>query len=72
MFKVRNENKKNFKVNNLNLFESCQKIIGIDGGIVVDNRGLIAFWCSYNKVVKAGYASNPYEKEAIKNWILIS
>jgi hypothetical protein len=70
MYKVRCENKKSFKINNLNLFESCEKIIGLNGGIVVDSRGLIAFWCDYHKIVKAGFKANEYEKRAIKGWEL--
>jgi len=71
MYKVRAENKKTFRFQNLGLYESCLKVVGVEGGVVGDSRGLIVFWCSYHTVVKAGYGANEYERQAIKNWILI-
>jgi isoaspartyl peptidase/L-asparaginase-like protein (Ntn-hydrolase superfamily) len=68
--KVLNENNRKIRFTGLNLFESCQKIVNMQGGIVVDQRGLIAFWCDHSKMVKSGYASNEHEKTMIKNWSL--
>lgn len=68
MYKVRSENKKSVKVNNLSLIEACRKIVQMAGGIVIDQRGLIAFWCSHENKVKAGFKSNEYEKTQIQNF----
>lgn len=67
MYKIRCENKKTFKLQNLSLNDSCLKIVNLRGGIIVDNRGLIAFWCDFEHKIKSGYAANDYEKRQINS-----
>jgi hypothetical protein len=56
------------------LYAACKTIQGVSGGIVLEyskyrNR-LVAFWCDYEKRVKAGFGANDYEKSQIWNYFL--
>ena len=57
------------------LYKACRSIRNITGGLVLDgskyrkNR-LVAFWCDYDKRVKAGFGASDYEKDCIWNYFL--
>jgi hypothetical protein len=72
MYKFRIESKKvPVKINsNLSLYEACKKTVGVNGGVVLSNGKLIAFFCSHEGLVKAGFGANPYEKEQVNNFLL--
>lgn len=73
IYKYRKESKRvPIKVNsNLSLYEACKRTVGIDGGIVIEGKGrLVAFWCSHQKIVKAGFGATPDERSHIKNYLL--
>lgn len=67
MYKVRNENKRiPIKVNsNLRLYEAIERIRNVHGGIVIDQKGLVAFWCSHFNMIRPGFKANEYEREQI-------
>lgn len=56
--------------NNLSLYDACKKAVGIDGGVVLSNGKLIAFYCSYTSMIKAGFGANQYERDQIGNFLL--
>ena len=59
------------KINsNLSLYEACKKTVGIDGGVVVSNGKLIAFYCSYSSMVKVGFGANETERKEVNNFLL--
>lgn len=62
------------KINsNLSLYEACKRTVGVQGGIVIEGKGrLVAFWCSYHKIVKAGFGATPDERTNIKNFIMVA
>jgi hypothetical protein len=72
MYKFRIENKHvPVKVNSgLSLYSACKKTVGINGGIVVAEGKLIAFYCSYYKLVLPAFGANEYENKQIRGFSL--
>jgi len=59
------------KINsNLSLYEACKKTVGINGGIVVSNGKLVAFYCSHSGLVKVGFGANETERKTVSNFLL--
>lgn len=61
---------KGLKCDGLTLYEACKQTIGVKDSIVVRQGKLVAFFCSYNDIVCAGFGALPYEREAITNFHL--
>jgi len=72
MYNFRIETKKVLiKANsNLSLYDACVKTVGIDGGVVIESGRLVAFYCSYTSMVKAGFGAFAHEKLQIQNFTL--
>ena len=77
MYKFRIEEKRiPVKINsNLSLYDACKRTIGVKGGIVIMSTDkvhfrLVAFYCSYYRIVKAGFGATPYERSQIENFAL--
>lgn len=47
------------------LYQACKKIVNVHGGNVIYGCRLVAFWCSYDKKVKAGFGALPDERTQI-------
>lgn len=52
------------------LYGACASIQGEENGIVFKIRfgkqELVAFWCSYDKKIKAGFQASEYERKIIE------
>ena len=54
----------------LSLYEACKRTIGVNGGIVVCDGKLIAFFCSARGLVRPGFGASIEEKTAVNNFLL--
>ena len=69
-FRIEN-NKVLFEPNsNLDLYAACLKTVGINGGVVLCEGRLVAFYCSYSSMVKPGFEATETEKNKINNFAL--
>lgn len=69
-YRLRNENRK-VKADIHGLYNACIAINGVEGGLVLNSHNeLIAFYCSYDNKVKAGYAAHDLQKRDILNFDL--
>lgn len=64
-----NHKRKQETFNKALLYTACASIKDEENGVVLERRfgklELVAFWCSYDKKIKAGFQASEYERNII-------